>query len=131
MPYVQRTNGTITGIFANPQPGFAEEWIADDDPEIAAFLNRPPTLDDYRRAVDAHVEAVAQARGYNNAATLASYINSTVQDWADEAAAFIPWRDGVWVYTFNTLAAVEGGASPPENPAALVALLAAPPWSLD
>lgn len=98
------------------------EWVNSGPP--------PPTLDDYRRAVDAHVEAVATARGYNNAATLASYVTSTVTAWAAEAAAFIPWRDSVWVATFDRLAAVEGGAEPPASPAALVAELPAPPWPL-
>lgn len=28
MPYVQRDeSGNITGLFENPQPGFAEEWL--------------------------------------------------------------------------------------------------------
>jgi hypothetical protein len=52
MPYVQRDDeGNITGIFANPQPGFAEEYLPDDDPEVVAFLenqeNPPaPTVED-------------------------------------------------------------------------------------
>lgn len=37
MPFVQRTSGEITGIFANLQPGFAEEWLPDDDPAIVAY----------------------------------------------------------------------------------------------
>lgn len=33
MPYVQRdVNGNITGLFANPQEGYAEEW--QDEAEI-------------------------------------------------------------------------------------------------
>lgn len=91
----------------------------------------PPTLDDHRRAVDDHVEAVARARGYNNAATLASYVNSTVAAWADEASAFIPWRDAAWVHTFTRLEGVlQGAQEPPASPAALVAELPAPPWPL-
>jgi hypothetical protein len=41
--YVQRTNDKITGAFANLQPGLAEEWLADSDPELQMFLN-PPKL---------------------------------------------------------------------------------------
>jgi hypothetical protein len=38
MAYVQRdSNGDIVGRFANPQPGFAEEWLPDDADEL-----RPP-----------------------------------------------------------------------------------------
>jgi len=38
MPYVQRDKaGAITGRFANAQPGYAEEFLAEDHPEIAAL----------------------------------------------------------------------------------------------
>ncbi|MDQ2084762.1 hypothetical protein RA307_31675 [Xanthobacteraceae bacterium Astr-EGSB] len=41
MKYVQRNAaGSIVGVYANPQPGFAEETISDDDPELALFLGR-------------------------------------------------------------------------------------------
>jgi hypothetical protein len=40
--YVQRgASGTITGAFANPQPSFATEFLADTDPSLMAFLNPP------------------------------------------------------------------------------------------
>jgi hypothetical protein len=36
MPYVQRDeSGSVTGKFANPQPGCAEEWLDDSSPELA------------------------------------------------------------------------------------------------
>jgi hypothetical protein len=44
MPYVSRDqNGNISGTFANPQPGFATEFLADNDPAIVAFL-KPPQM---------------------------------------------------------------------------------------
>lgn len=51
MPYVSRDdNGNINGLYANLQPGFAEEYLPDDDPEVVAFFNPPrpinPALDD-------------------------------------------------------------------------------------
>ncbi len=42
MYYVQRTNGgVIVGAYRNPQPGLAEEQVADDDPELLAFFAGP------------------------------------------------------------------------------------------
>lgn len=42
--YIQRDdNGQIVGAFANLQPGFAEESIADDAPELVKFLMPPDT----------------------------------------------------------------------------------------
>jgi hypothetical protein len=46
MPYVSRDDSaSINGLYANPQPGYAEEYLPDDDPEVVAFLekqNEPP-----------------------------------------------------------------------------------------
>lgn len=64
----------------------------------------PLTIDDYRRAIDAHVEATARSRQYNSAAHMASYIASTVPEWAAEAEAFVAWRDQVWVTAIQMLA---------------------------
>ena len=41
MPYVQRDGGVVVGTFPNPQPGYAEEWLEDDDAEVIAYLNPP------------------------------------------------------------------------------------------
>lgn len=41
--YVSRdVNGAINGAFEQLQEGFAEEWLALDNPELYAFLNPPP-----------------------------------------------------------------------------------------
>lgn len=41
MSYVQRKNGAIVGAYGLPQPGFAEELLADDNAELVVFLNPP------------------------------------------------------------------------------------------
>lgn len=42
MPYVQRDgNNAVCGVYANLQPGYAEEWLEDDDAEVLAYLNPP------------------------------------------------------------------------------------------
>ena len=43
MPYVQRDlKGKIVGVYANPQPGRAEEFLAEDHPEIIEFREANP-----------------------------------------------------------------------------------------
>jgi hypothetical protein len=44
MAYVSRAGGKINGVYANPQPGFAEEELPDDNAEVVAFLNPPPPI---------------------------------------------------------------------------------------
>lgn len=46
MPYIQRNeSGVIVGVYVSLQPGFAEEWLEDNDPEVIAFLNPPEVPD--------------------------------------------------------------------------------------
>jgi hypothetical protein len=86
-------------------------------------------IDAYRRAVQAHVDATAQARGYDSGVSAASYAGDPNPAWAAEAAAFIAWRSAVWVVVFDMLADVQAGtAAAPESPAALIATLPAMVW---
>lgn len=42
MPYVERDeNQKICGVFANPQPGYAEEFLTAEDGELIAYLTPP------------------------------------------------------------------------------------------
>lgn len=82
----------------------------------------------YSEAIEQHLDAVAQSRGYRNADRAASYVASSNQLWAAESQTFVIWRDVVWAYAYKRLAAVMSGqASPPTIPA-LVASLPAIQW---
>lgn len=37
MPYVERRAKKIVGVYANRQPGYADELLADNDAEVAAY----------------------------------------------------------------------------------------------
>lgn len=69
----------------------------------------PPTEDDYRVAIQAMIDAVAQSRRYDSGQAMGGYVNSTVSAWAVEAQAFVAWRDGVWVYAYAELDKVMAG----------------------
>lgn len=109
--YIERDgNGVIVAVYGVPQPGITDpEPLLDTHPEIVEFFNPPPTLNDYRRAVQAHVDVTAQERQYDNATSCASYVNSTNPVWAAEATAFVAWRDAVWAYAFTELDKVTNG----------------------
>lgn len=79
-------------------------------------------LTTFTAAIDAHIEAAARAWSYNSAAHLASYVPSTVPQWAAEAPAFVAWRDAVWLAALDLLADVQAGeAEPPADPADFIA----------
>ncbi|MDZ5448969.1 hypothetical protein [Labrys sp. ZIDIC5] len=65
MPFVQRENGAIVGVYANEQSGYAEEWLEVDDAEVVAFLaSIVPKLtviykaDIWRRATEEEAEII-------------------------------------------------------------------------
>lgn len=114
------------------RPGAAPAAWADleiDPPEGMPVFGRspPPTMADYQAAVEALVEGTAQARSYASAVSCASYLNSTILPWAAEAAAFVAWRDAVWVAVYAELEEVQAGAPAP-SVAELVAGLPAMVW---
>lgn len=106
-----------------------DDGVAVIRPATAADLaTEPPTLDDYQRAVQRHVDAAARSRGYDSAATCASYIASTVPLWASEAAAFGAWRDAVWVAVLARMVIVQAGQEPAPSIADLIADLPVLDW---
>jgi hypothetical protein len=89
----------------------------------------PPSVEDHRRAVQDHIDATAQSRGYNDGVAMAGYVNSSVPPWRAEAETFVAWRDSVWLYVFELLAQIEAGDSdPPASTDALIGWLPQIEW---
>ena len=67
------------------------------------------SLDDYKRAIQAHIDATAQQRDYDSGISCATYVNAPTPKYSAEAQAFIAWRDSVWVYAYTELDKVLNG----------------------
>lgn len=37
MPFVERKDGKLVGVYANAQPGYAEEFVEEESAEVQAF----------------------------------------------------------------------------------------------
>jgi len=72
-----------------------------------------------------HVDAVARERQYDDGVSCASYKDSANAAWAAEAAAFVAWRDAVWVYAFTELDKAQDGQR--EQPAVEAFVAELPP----
>lgn len=59
--FVERRAGAVVGVYAVRQPGYAEEEIADDHPEVVAFRDRPsPAPRDLAAELDALAARLAR-----------------------------------------------------------------------
>lgn len=87
-----------------------------------------PAEADYAAAIQAHVDGVARSRRYESGALLASYVPSTIASWAAEAAAFVAWRDAVWVYAYQALVEVQNGEREQPSVSDLVAEIEPIEW---
>ncbi len=94
---------------------------------LVSATNSSTARDGLVSAIERHVDSVAREREFDNAADAASYVNSTVAQWAAEAAAFVAWRDAVWIHTYAELEKVEAGQRAP-TVAALTAELSSIAW---
>lgn len=65
-------------------------------------------------AVQAHMDATAQARGYDDIKSAVTYADEpTVASFQAEGRAFRKWRSEVWAHCYVVMAAVQGGAAMP------------------
>ena len=87
-----------------------------------------PSIDDYKNAVQAHIDAIARAKDYDSGISLAGYKGSAVEAYAADADAFTTWRDPLWLTVFGILENVQSGAIPQPTIPELIAMLPAPPW---
>lgn len=63
-------------------------------------------------AAQAHIDSVAQAKGYDSGMSCVSYAGGTHPVYSVEGAAFRDWRDSVWDYCNGIYADVQSGIIP-------------------
>jgi len=96
---------------------------------VADHLGLNP-VDVYRLEIQAMIDAKANERQYDSGATLASYVNSTIEQWASEAQGFVAWRDAVWLYALAELDKVQKGEREQPTVAKFLAELPVFEWPL-
>jgi hypothetical protein len=105
-----------TAITGHWTPKRISDWRAHRqaiEDELQASLPPSEPLNDYKAAFDAHLDAVAQSRQYDNRVSIATYAGSANPQWASEAQAFIAWRDLALGSMFEQLADVQAGGEIP------------------
>ena len=94
-------------------PGVAqptqEQILAMDTPQLEQQYLFLQTYNQFVPLLSAYIDSVAQQKQYGNAASCATYYNSTNTQWKNEATAFIAWRDSVYAYAIAQYALMESG----------------------
>lgn len=74
------------------------------------WVERPLTAEDYRVAVQQHLDELAQDYGYDSIASAVTYADEpAVPKFQAEGVAFRAWRSLVWAYCYAQLDAVANG----------------------
>lgn len=135
----------IGQVFDGRYPPKAAQWcnknnahIVDITPEgerksiYRIDANKPPSIEAvkkrYEIAVQNHLDATAQSRGYDNIYTCLSYLNSTDEVWRTEANIFNAWRDAVWRRCHQILNAFMAGEIEQPTVEEVIALLPEIDW---
>lgn|SRR5574343_347039 len=92
----------------DPQPDedTINQWMQDAAINLQYLENN---ISEYLRRL---IETKPSERGYDNVATLSSYVTSSNTKWKAEANAFIAWRDSVFNYAYNLLDNVKNNKVP-------------------
>jgi hypothetical protein len=103
-----------------------------DDELVAMGLGQTgepvPGLSDYTGSIAAMMDAKAIDRRYDSALSLSTYLGSTNAQWAEEAQAFVAWRDQVWGYCYAELDKVQAGTRSQPTVAEFLTELPALQW---
>ena len=88
----------------------------------------PPTLADFDAAMEDHLRAEREARGYTTREPDA-YLNSSVPRWAQDARDWVAHRDAVMAYALALINAVDDGERDAPTMAEFCAGLPAIQWT--
>ena len=115
MRYAIIENGIVANVALSDYP-LAENWIEDAEnvaqiggsydgvfqvaPEIV------PTIQDYKNAVQAHLDEYAKGKGYDSILSACSYA-AEVNQYQAESKQILSWRSAVWAHCYQVLQDVE------------------------
>ena len=117
MRYAIIENNVVVNVAVSDFP-LAGNWVEDNgSAQIGgaydgAFHPAPPivpTVQQYEDSVQAHLDFVAQSKGYDSILSACSYA-AEINQFQTESKSFIVWRSQVWGYCYQVLQDVQGGS---------------------
>jgi hypothetical protein len=85
------------------------EWAVDNEPALPAGPTLEQRATAMLEAVDAHLNAAARAKGYDNILSAAIRAALPASAFHDEGVAFGTWMDAVYAQCYQIMASVQAG----------------------
>lgn len=108
-------NGITAQILTDTYNCLCEYHFVSTDPEFQEIVNsgfnieepEQPTVEEIIQEIKDRIQLLlddtARQKNYDNGVSLASYANSTIDSFKQEALSFIQWRDTVWNTCYHYL----------------------------
>ena len=106
-------------------------YVVEDNQLVAKYTYEdlpPPTLEDFDNAMEQHLKAERDERGYTTREP-DSYLTSSMDRWAQDARDWVAHRDAVMEYALGLINAVESGEREPPTMEEFVAGLPKIVWT--
>ena len=88
------------------------KWVVEGNtPQPVDLPTLAEIISGFEGAVQAHLDADAMSKGYDNINTACTYAGAP-NPFELEAKQFVTWRGNVWAYCYGELAKVQGGLRP-------------------
>ena len=110
----------------------SQRFVIRDSNVVAEYTYAPrpaPTLTDFDAAMEEHLKAEREARGYTTREPDA-YLTSSVERWAKDAADWVAHRDAVMEYALSLINAVQSGEREPPTMEEFVSGLPIIEWTM-
>lgn len=88
----------------------------------------PPTIEDYKRAVQKALDTKACERNYDGILSLCTYATSTNPIFSAEGQAGLAWRDSAWDICYSLLNQWQAGTIPAPTIAEVLAAMPVMEW---
>ena len=125
--YKEYVNGEVVDKYVPPAPE-PEPYV----PPVPYVPSPEEVKQSLINAVQAHLDSVAKAKGYDNILSAVTYAgDAIVPQFSLEGQAYKTWRTQVWAFCYAYLAGVQVGTKAVPTASQLIALLPPPPAPIE
>lgn len=110
---VEITAEEHSSLIEGQSQGKVIDFDEEGHPFLADPVVLPPTVQDFKDAIQLHMDNKAKEYGYDSLGSAVTYAEEpAVPKFQKEGKAFRAWRSQVWDFGYAQMAQVQGGSAP-------------------